>query len=308
MNSVVSGASSVTTSRVSSEAARIASNETASEAGRGANSKASSGASVVLRVNFAGPNRGLVASRGEIFPEPQMGGRGATSHRGEDCSSEPIKDVEDVRRVCRYFADSGNNLMLTLFVLGVNTAYRISDILSLRWEEVAESEGTVSETSEAKRFHRPEKKTDKRRLVYLNDTAQAALANWRAECGDCAAGYVFASPRKPDAPVTRQYVDRQLKQAVADLGIAAHAGTHLMRKTFAYHHILQAKDRSRALEQLMLLLNHSNIMTTLRYAGITKDEIAEAYHDVQLGEVPSNSLLQVKRIKKGERSEPEQAT
>lgn len=244
---------------------------------------------VVLRVNFAGPNRGLVASRGEVFPEPQMGGRGATSHRGEDCSSEPIKDEEDVRRVCRYFADSGNNLMLTLFVLGVNTAYRISDILSLRWEEVAESEGTVSETSEAKRFIRPEKKTDKRRLVYLNDTVQAALANWHAECGDCAAGYVFASPRKPDAPVTRQYVDRQLKQAVADLGIAAHAGTHLMRKTFAYHHILQAKDRSRALEQLMLLLNHSNIMTTLRYAGITKDEIAEAYHDVQLGEVPSNN-------------------
>lgn len=241
---------------------------------------------VVLRVNFAGPNRGLVASRGEVFPEPLAS---ITSHRGEDCSSEPIKDEEDVRRVCRYFADSGNNLMLTLFVLGVNTAYRISDILSLRWEEVAESEGTVSETSEAKRFIRPEKKTDKRRLVYLNDTVQAALANWHAECGDCAAGYVFASPRKPDAPVTRQYVDRQLKQAVADLGIAAHAGTHLMRKTFAYHHILQAKDRSRALEQLMLLLNHSNIMTTLRYAGITKDEIAEAYHDVQLGEVPSNN-------------------
>lgn len=252
---------------------------------------------VVLRVNFAGPNRGLVASGGEVScshkgentPEPLASRSKANTHHGEDCSSEPIKDEEDVRRVCRYFADSGNNLMLTLFVLGVNTAYRISDILSLRWEEVAESEGTVSETSEAKRFIRPEKKTDKRRLVYLNDTVQAALANWHAECGDCAAGYVFASPRKPDAPVTRQYVDRQLKQAVADLGIAAHAGTHLMRKTFAYHHILQAKDRSRALEQLMLLLNHSNIMTTLRYAGITKDEIAEAYHDVQLGEVPSNN-------------------
>ena len=244
---------------------------------------------VVLRVNFAGSNRGLVASgsevscshKGENTPEPLASRSKANTHHGEDCSSEPIKDEEDVRRVCRYFADNGNNLMLTLFVLGVNTAYRILDILSLRWEEVITS-GAVS-------TNRPEKKTAKRRLVYLNDTVQAALANWHAECGDCAAGYVFASPRKPDAPVTRQYVDRQLKQAVADLGIAAHAGTHLMRKTFAYHHILQAKDRSRALEQLMLLLNHSNVMTTLRYAGITKDEIAEAYHDVQLGEVPSNN-------------------
>lgn len=265
MNSVTtsvttSGANSGVSSGASNSASSVASNE--KEVG------------VVLRVNFAGPSRGLVVS-----PEPLAS---ITSHRGEDCSSEPIKDEEDVRRVCRYFADSGNNLMLTLFVLGVNTAYRISDILSLRWEEVASTN-----VSGAVATNRPEKKTDKRRLVYLNDTAQAALANWHAECGDCAAGYVFASPRKPDAPVTRQYVDRQLKQAVADLGIAAHAGTHLMRKTFAYHHILQAKDRSRALEQLMLLLNHSNIMTTLRYAGITKDEIAEAYHDVQLGEVPA---------------------
>lgn len=264
-----SGTMSEAASGASSSASSKASSEAVSAAKRSISEQASNG--VVLRVNFAGPSRGLVVS-----PEPLAS---ITSHRGEDCSSEPIKDEEDVRRVCRYFADSGNNLMLTLFVLGVNTAYRISDILSLRWEEVITS-GAVS-------TNRPEKKTAKRRLVYLNDTVQAALANWHAECGDCAAGYVFASPRKPDAPVTRQYVDRQLKQAVADLGIAAHAGTHLMRKTFAYHHILQAKDRSRALEQLMLLLNHSNIMTTLRYAGITKDEIAEAYHDVQLGEVPA---------------------
>lgn len=38
---------------------------------------------------------------------------------------------------------------------------------------------------------------------------------------------------------------------MADLGIAAHAGTHLMRKTFAYHYLTGAADRSRALEQLM---------------------------------------------------------
>ena len=163
MNSATSVTTSVTTSGASNSASSVASSKASNEKEVG----------VVLRVNFAGPNRGLVASRGEVFPEPLAS---ITSHRGEDCSSEPIKDEEDVRRVCRYFADSGNNLMLTLFVLGVNTAYRISDILSLRWEEVITS-GAVS-------TNRPEKKTDKRRLVYLNDTVQAALANWHAECGD----------------------------------------------------------------------------------------------------------------------------
>ena len=173
-----------TMSEAANEITSVVSSGASSATTSGANSGVSSGVSkevgVVLRVNFAGPNRGLVAST-----EPQWL---ASSHKGEECSSEPIKDEEDVRRVCRYFADSGNNLMLTLFVLGVNTAYRISDILSLRWEEVITS-GAVS-------TNRPEKKTDKRRLVYLNDTVQAALANWHAECGDCAVGYVFGKCRQ----------------------------------------------------------------------------------------------------------------
>ena len=82
--------------------------------------------------------------------------------------------------------------------------------------------------------------------------------------------------------MTRQYVDKWLKKAVADLDIDVRAGTHMMRKTFAYHHIVEAKDRARALEQLMLLLGHTSLDVTLDYAGITEDELKDCYEEVQL--------------------------
>lgn len=186
-----------------------------------------------------------------------------------ECTSDPIKEDEDIAKVCEYFREQGNTLMLAIFLFGINTAYRISDILSLRWEEVPELKTT-----------RPEQKTGKHRLVYLNAVAKEAIDMMSAFGEE---GYVFKSPRKTGEHATRQYVDKHLKEAVAACGIAAHAGTHLMRKTFAYHHIVKAPDRARALEHLMLLLGHSSVAVTLRYAGITNDEIRNAYLNVQLG-------------------------
>lgn len=186
-----------------------------------------------------------------------------------ECTSDPIKNDADIARMCEYYQNRGNTLMLAIFLFGINTAYRISDILSLRWDEVPELKTT-----------RPEKKTGKHRLVYLNAAARAAIDMMSVYGKE---GYVFKSPRKAGEHATRQFVDKHLKEAVAELGIAAHAGTHLMRKTFAYHHIVKAPDRARALEHLMLLLGHSSIAVTLRYAGITNDEIRDAYLNVQLG-------------------------
>lgn len=282
MNSVVSGASSVTTSRVSSEAARIASNETASEAGRGASSKASSGASVVLRVNFAGPNRGLVASgtanetTSVANSESESVTSGASSHKGKRCTSNPIKDKNDINRMCEYFKAAGDYRMYAIFMVGINTAYRISDILSLRWGDILNESGE---------FWRKEKKTGKWRFICLNQTLLNALDLYRQKTDVAVSpeAYVFPASRSCYETAARQDVDRKLKRAVADLGIAAHAGTHLMRKTFAYHYLTGAADRSRALEQLMLLLGHSSPRITLSYAGITEDELRDAYECTCLG-------------------------
>lgn len=215
----------------------------------------------------------------------------------EDRTSTPIKDPEDVKRVCDWFEDREMYLMKLVFIIGVNTAWRISDILSLRWTEVLNPEdNTVRDY-----VLRPEKKTRKSkpkgRKVFLNDIVKDSIAAYIARYPNkvftrnrlyIRNTYVFESERRPGTHITRQFVDKWLKIAIADLDINSHAGTHMMRKTFVYHHITQSKDRPRAIEQCMYLLNHSSIRETLRYAGITEDEQRDAYHNVMLGTAIEN--------------------
>lgn len=238
---------------------------------------------VVLRVNFAGPNRGLVAS-GTANETTSVASSVAnneaesvaSSHKGKRCTSNPIKDKNDINRVCEYFKAAVDYRMYAIFMVGINTAYRISDILSLRWGDILNESGE---------FWRKEKKTGKWRFICLNQTLLNALNLYRQKTDVAVSpeAYVFPASRSCYETAARQDVDRKLKRAVADLGIAAHAGTHLMRKTFAYHYLTGAADRSRALEQLMLLLGHSSPRITLSYAGITEDELRDAYECTCLG-------------------------
>ena len=92
---------------------------------------------------------------------------------------------------------------------------------------------------------------------------------------------------KDGAPLTVRSIERLLKSIVNDeLHIPVHASTHMLRKTFAYHFLMAAPDRNRALELLSMQLNHSSIVYTLRYIGITSDEILEACFRINLGFPP----------------------
>lgn len=100
--------------------------------------------------------------------------------------------------------------------------------------------------------------------------------------------YLFTSNSnrkgKDGAPLTVRSIERLLKSIVNDeLHIPVHASTHMLRKTFAYHFLMAAPDRNRALELLSMQLNHSSIAYTLRYIGITQDEILDACFRLDLG-------------------------
>ena len=58
---------------------------------------------------------------------------------------------------------------------------------------------------------------------------------------------------------------------------------NFLRKTFAYHCIMQSPDRTRAIEFLQRILGHSSAAITLAYAGITDEEIRSTYKKLNLG-------------------------
>ncbi|WP_397540271.1 tyrosine-type recombinase/integrase [Rummeliibacillus pycnus] len=55
-------------------------------------------------------------------------------------------------------------------------------------------------------------------------------------------------------------------------------GTHTMRKTFGYHHYKQHKD----VAVLQQLFNHSAPSITMKYIGVTEDEVDATMEDFSL--------------------------
>jgi site-specific recombinase XerD len=72
---------------------------------------------------------------------------------------------------------------------------------------------------------------------------------------------------------TRQYVWQFLNDYAFSLGFRIKIGTHTLRKTFGYHAFKNGVD----LSLLMRIFNHSCQAVTLRYIGITQDQIDDVY-------------------------------
>ena len=226
-------------------------------------------------------------------------------------AAEPIKNSEDIRRVIRYLTERGRYRDNLLFVAGINFGLRCGDLLRLQVGHVVDERGRLRQ-----KIVLQEEKTDKYREVYMNQAVAEALrlyANGKefdiddylfpslsnndsdalydklsvkeriqlTESGDKA---LYRIRKGTGGPISRRSAERILKSVINDeLGIDIHAGTHCMRKTFAYHTIMEAEDRSRALEFLQKLLGHSSQAITLAYAGITDDEMRHHYQNLNLG-------------------------
>ena len=51
-------------------------------------------------------------------------------------TTKPIKDKTDLETIKNYYLDKKEYRNYTLIIIGLNTALRISDILSLTWKDV----------------------------------------------------------------------------------------------------------------------------------------------------------------------------
>ena len=69
-----------------------------------------------------------------------------------------------------------------------------------------------------------------------------------------------------------------INEAARTVGIKDKIGTHTMRKTFGYHAYQAGKD----ITIIQKLLNHSSARETMRYIGITQDELDDVYLNLNL--------------------------
>ncbi|HAM80383.1 tyrosine-type recombinase/integrase [Ornithinibacillus bavariensis] len=149
-----------------------------------------------------------------------------------------------------------------MFLIGINTGLRVSDILALK----------VSDVKRKKRIIIKEGKTKKTRTINLTNIYDEIQSY--AKTVD--SKWLFPS-RKGDKPISTTQAYRQLQKA-ADMAEIESVGTHTMRKTFGYWYYKQTKD----VAQLQKILNHHHPEVTIDYIGITDEEIENELNEFVL--------------------------
>ena len=141
-------------------------------------------------------------------------------------AAEPIKSKKDIQSVEQYLKEH-NERDYVLFVLGLNSGLRVSDIVRLN----------VSDVLDKTHITIIEKKTKKRKSFYINDKLKRVLKS-------------YIKGREPDEPLfkgrqgkrlDRSQVYRFIKKACTSCGLKMQAATHTMRKTFAFRQSLVPK-------------------------------------------------------------------
>ena len=187
-------------------------------------------------------------------------------------AAEPIRSRKELKSLAGYFLDRGRIRDCAMVVLGVYTGLRISDLLGLRWEDVYDS-GTGRFRAH---LEVTEKKTKKPRRIALNRKAVEAL---RLLLRERRGEYLFSNGRKKEKPISRVQAWRILRDAAAELRLTGKISCHSLRKTLGY---FARKTRGVTPDLLMQMYNHSSYAVTVRYLGITQDELDRIYLSVEL--------------------------
>lgn len=165
---------------------------------------------------------------------------------------QPIRDPDLILYMKKFLKEqSDRNYML--FVTGINSGLRISDILQLRVKDAKKSYFNITEI-----------KTKKKKRIDMTKQLQREF-KWYIE-GKEDHEFLFMSRVGLNKPITRSMAYKILRTAAEYVGLDD-IGTHTMRKTFGYHMYKQTGD----VALLQSILNHSSPSFTLRYIGIDDD-------------------------------------
>ena len=182
---------------------------------------------------------------------------------------EPIRDRKKIAQIKNQLRGQCRFRDLLLFVVGINTALRISDLLTLRIGHFIDEQKQVRQ-----RFWIHEQKRGKRHEVVINNSIQEAFEEYLAAypgVDDDPNHFIFFNTKANNfsASIRRGQAWKSITSICREVGVRGNFGTHSLRKTWGYHARMQGVD----LALIMHKLNHESIAYTKRYLGITDDEL-----------------------------------
>lgn len=163
---------------------------------------------------------------------------------------------------------NGNLKFSLLIALGSFWGLRISDLLSLKWNDILNDETLII----------IEKKTKKQRTIKINDQLRKHILACYKEIKPLSPNdNIFISQKCTVYSVQRINVVFKEIRVKYNLKIK-NFSTHSMRKTFGRQVYNNAGSNAElALVKLSELFNHSDVRTTRRYLGLRNEELMETY-------------------------------
>ncbi len=183
---------------------------------------------------------------------------------------QPIRSLKHIETIKRLLKQQ-NLRDYCLFTVGINSGLRISDLLTLTINDVIEK-GKIKD-----RIRLREMKTNKFKDFPLSDNAKSAIKEYLKTREYKPNEPLFIS-RKNKGFLLRQQAYKIINDTAKSIGIKEKIGTHTLRKTFGYH----AYNNGYDITLIQKLFNHSTPAITLRYIGITQDELDNVYLSLDL--------------------------
>ena len=183
---------------------------------------------------------------------------------------QPIRNLKQIETIKKLLKQQ-NLRDYCLFVLGINSGLRISDLLKLQVIDVTEN-GKIKD-----RIRLREKKTNKFKDFPLSEKTKQAIKEYLKTRNYKENEPLFVS-RKNRGFLLRQQAYKIINDVAKSVGIKEKIGTHTLRKTFGYH----AYNNGYDIAIIQKLFNHSSTAVTLRYIGITQDEMDDVYLGLDL--------------------------
>lgn len=190
----------------------------------------------------------------------------------------------EVKALKAVFGGRLGNRNRALFMLGINTGFRISELLSLTVGDILDFDGKIKERLTVSRRYMKKKQTS--RTVKLNKAAAAGVKPWLLELKGSGVVHttdvLFPALRRDNKAISRVQAWNILKAAYKACGLKGHLATHSMRKTFAnniHNHFLTRVANGEAIDAFRSTskaLGHVDIKSTDQYLSFLEADLDES--------------------------------
>ena len=172
----------------------------------------------------------------------------------------PIQNPKDILSIKTYLSDKPRDLLL--FTLGINNGIRTGDLLKLKVSDLKDLKPGDS-------IQIKESKTQKVNVLSINKEVHKSLRHFLVTQNPKDDEYLFKS-RNTTLALTVMTVNRMVKSWCRAINLPGNYGAHTLRKTFGY---IQRTKFGVGFEVLCRRFNHSSPAITMRYLGITDQEV-----------------------------------